>query len=128
MPASRWITATIASGAAVTGPLELKPGERILGILTPSAWTAADIYLQVSFDNSTYTDVSDSAGAALKLGTSIATAAEEFRVTSNVVVAGATQGVRDVPFANHVRLRSVNTASEADVNQGAARTIRVMVG
>lgn len=127
---SRFITFTIASGAAVSDSPELLPGERILGIATPAAWTAADIYLQVSPDGgTTFIDINDAAGTTIKLATTIATAAAEFRFLSNVTAVGLTQGVRDIPIGpQKVRLRSVNTGSEADVNQSAQRLIRVLVG
>ena len=66
--------------------------------------------------------VVDKAGAAYKL-TGVATAASEYHLVSgsanqaDIVITGPANG----------RLVSTNTASEADVNQGAARTVVVVL-
>lgn len=122
MGQARVINVTIASGAATSGDIGLMPGERIAAIQTPATWTAADIYVQVAADGTTYLDLKDAAGTTIKACTSVATGAAELRVLAHETTAGL-----DIPFGPMaVRLRSVNTGSTADVNQGADRVIKVI--
>ncbi len=121
MAHTRWEQLTIANNAAVTGALQLQFGERIVAVETPSAWTAADIVVQVSRDGTTFVDLKDITGTLLRL-TSIAVGAAELRTIANDITA------LDLPLGpNQVKLRSCNTASAADVNQGAARTLWVLL-
>jgi hypothetical protein len=119
---TRLITLTIANNAAVTDAINLKPGERLIAVKTPSGWTAADLCLQLSDDGgTTFFDCVDIGGTLLRL-TAIALAAVELRVFADDV------NPISAPLGPLVcRLRSVNTASAADVNQGGARTVKVVV-
>ena len=49
-------TATIAASAALSGAVYIGAG-RVVGIVTPSGWDAADITFQASVDGVTYNDV-----------------------------------------------------------------------
>ncbi len=42
-------------------------GYAVFGLISPNAWTAADLSLQVSVDNQTYVDLYTDAGAQAKL-------------------------------------------------------------
>lgn len=121
MPHSRWEQLTIANNAAVTGALPTHFGERLVAVETPAAWTAADIVVQISRDGTTFVDLKDIAATLLRL-TSIATAAAELRSIANDITA------LDLPIGpNALKLRSCNTASAADVNQGGARVLWVLL-
>lgn len=122
---SRPVIVTIASGAAVSDAIQLQAGECVLGVLTPSAWTAADIALQIALDGATFVDVLGSDATLLKLATVVGVAASEFHMATHSISAG----VGDVPYGPQtVRLRSVNTGSAANVNQGATRSLTVLIG
>lgn len=106
--------ATIAESAAQSNAIELRgAGGAILG---PAAWTAADICLLVSDRQAgTYSLLRDSIGTMIRL-TNIPTGAAFTRPLPDEVYAW--------PW---MKLVSTNTASEAEVNQAAARTIQVVM-
>lgn len=58
-------TAAIASGTSLSSPIDLSKGALVY-MLTPSAWTAADLTFQISEDNITFYDLFDNAGFELK--------------------------------------------------------------
>lgn len=121
MAQTRWETLTIANNTAVTDDLNLAFGERVVAVETPAVWTAADIVFQVSRDGTTFKDLKD-IGATLLRCTTIATGAAELRSVANYLTA------MDLPLGpNKMRLRSCNTASAADVNQGGARVVHVLL-
>lgn len=107
---------TIANAAAVSDAVDLL-GYRLVGARTASAWTAADLTPEVDPDGSgTFYRVSDKANALLRLdGVAVDTVAL-FDSDSDERIVGA-----------KVRLRSVNVGSEADVNQGAARSLVLLL-
>lgn len=109
-------TVTIASSAATSTAFQLY-GYRIVGIYTPSAWTAADISFEVSKDGSTWVKVVGNDGALVKL-TGVATGAAEFNVVPELL---------DFFTNEWCRVVSTNTASEADVNQDAARSLTLVL-
>ena len=108
---------TIASSAAVSGALDAD-GRRVAAIIGPTAWTAADISFEV-YDaaNSAWRKVVDSAGGLVKI-TGVATTASEYMFLPEIA---------DRLIANRLRVVSTNTASEADINQDAARTLYVVL-
>lgn len=117
----------IANGAAVSDAIEIPVGFVIVGIEVGDAWTAADIGFQISTDGgTTYMDVYSG------LGTTTARA----RLTGIVAAtwtavggdAGTSSPMRQFGLGVKVKLTSINTASNADVNQGADRTLGVWVG
>lgn len=121
------IDVTIANGAAVSTAFDLS-GWNIIGVITPSAWTAADISFEVEEPDGTYVKVVDNEGVLFKL-TGIATAASELHLMGGGArdgTAGLSQGPVITSHGN-ARVVSTNTASEADVNQGAARSLVVIL-
>ncbi len=118
-----WQTATIPNGTAVTQDLAIAPNQRIIGVLVPATWTAADIGFEVSNDSVTFYPVIDPAGVA---GTedarikNVATGAAQFYIVPDAIDESSEQTV-------HQKLRSINTASNADVNQGADRVLQVLL-
>ena len=119
--ATKFYSLTIANGAAVSTAFPFDR-RRVVGVIVPSAWTAADITFDIEYPKSTWIKVVNRAGAAYKL-TGVATGASELQIVSgdanqaDVIITGPGDG----------RLVSTNTASEADVNQGAARTVVVVL-
>ena len=121
MAHTRWETLTIANNAAVSGAVDMLFGERIVAVETPATWTAADIVFQISRDGTTFVDLKDITGTLLRC-TTIATGAAELRSITNDLTA------LDLPFGpTKFKLRSCNTGSAADVNQGGARVLWVLI-
>jgi len=110
---------TIASGAATSTVFPFQ-GRRVVGVVIPSAWTAGDISFEVEEPSGTFVKVTDEAGALLKI-TGVATSASEYML----IAGGANQADIVITGAGDGRVVSTNTASEADVNQGAERTVVV---
>lgn len=101
----------IAQSASLSGAIEL-PSATLLGLIMPSAWSAADITYQGSNDGSTWYDLhSDTAG----------------EVTSSVT-AGKLVSVYPEDFIACRWLRLRSGTSAAAVAQAAARTITLIVG
>lgn len=116
MGSAVWATVTIASGAAASSVFEL--GDyRIAAVIGPAAWTAADISFEVDGGNGAYAKAVDSAGALIKI-TGVATAVSEYMTPPEIA---------DRICGKTAKIVSTNTASEADVNQGAARTLVVVL-
>jgi hypothetical protein len=104
-------TATIASGASLSGAVDLGTG-RIVGLIVPAAWTTASITFQASADGSTFFDLYDDA-TQRELASSIVVASRYLALPMNDWL-----GIRAV------KVRSGN--SGAPVNQGAARAITLV--
>lgn len=106
---------TIASGAAVSDgvSIEKHPVDR-LAVQVPAAWTAADIGFDVSQDDSTYIPLKGATGSRLKI-TGVATGA------AGVYIAPAETFLVD--GYRYVRLASLDTGDESAENQGAARSL-----
>lgn len=102
-------TATIASGASVSGTIDLS-ATALVGFSMPAAWTAAALNIEVSSNNVDWAPLLDSTGAAVS---SFA--------TPTVGAAYALDVVSMLAW-RYVRFRS--GTSSAPVNQGAARSIR----
>lgn len=121
-------TLTISNGAADSSNLQIPnvANYEKIAFLIPSAWTAADLKFQVSFDGgTTWVDVATAAAAVIKL-TSIPTA------QSILLYAPVDAGGNDYlaalfrAFPNaYFQVVSINTGTGADENQGAARTIKM---
>jgi|SRR3990167_7086584 len=103
-------TATVTQGTAVTPAIDLLPGERVIGVETPSAWAAADIVFQIARNGSTFLDLLDINATLLRV---MNIAINEMRVLANDLTA------IDVPQGPHkIRLRSSAVSpSAANVNQ-----------
>lgn len=105
------VTAIIASGASISGDINLG-GMRLFAIQMPSAWTAANLTFQVSFDQgSSWTNLFDALG------------------NEYVVTAGATRTIvldpTDFAALPLVRIRS-GTSTTA-VTQAADRSIGLIL-
>ena len=111
------VTVTIANAAATSSSFKLA-GQRIAAIVVPSAWTAADITFEIAEPAGTWVKVVDQAGALVKM-TGVATAASECQLLPEIADRMVAHGL--------IRLASTNTASEADINQGAARSLVVIL-
>ena len=127
---TRFVEVTIAIDTAVSTRFAFQ-GQRVVGVIVPSAWTAGDITFDIerplyAADNARTTQswikVVNRAGAAYKL-TGVATTASEYQLVggdanqADIIITGPGDG----------RIVSTNTGSEADVNQGAARTVIVVL-
>ena len=104
--------AVIASGASVSGDLNL--GGRILvGIAMPAAWTAASITFEVSPDRgTTWLDMYDITETEM----AISPVVDNYYAIDPLQFLGV----------NHLRIRSGTAATP--VNQGAERTVTLMLG
>jgi hypothetical protein len=105
------IPATIAASGSVSDDVNLG-GRVLVGIEMPTAWTAASITFQASFDGTNFFDVYDGAGSEVS-GT-----------------AGASQFITMNPATLYgikvIRVRSGTSA--AAVNQAAERVINLIAG
>jgi len=115
----RFVELTIASGAAVSDAFAFQ-GQRVVGVVTPGTWTAGDITFELNYPSGTFVKVVDRGGAIYKL-TGIATGASEYHAVSG----DANQADIVITSVGFGRVVSTNTSSEADVNQGADRTVVV---
>lgn len=113
------ISLTIASSAATSTAFSFQ-GRRVIGVVTPGTWTAADVSFEVEEPSGTYVKVVDRAGALYKLE-GIATSASEL----HLIGGDANQADIMITGPGDGRVVSTNTSSEADVNQGGARTVVV---
>lgn len=100
---------SIASGQSLSSAVNLS-GRVIVGIIMPGTWTAANLTLQGSMDNSTFYDVYDIDGTEL----TITAAASRYIVLDPV----------NYPSLKYLKLRSGTTGTP--VNQGGARTIGLL--
>jgi hypothetical protein len=107
---------TIASGQAKSDAFPLN-GYRIAAVIGDTAWTAADISFEVDNGVGSFVKVVDNAGALVKI-TGVATAASEYMIPPEIA---------DVICGQAAKVVSTNTASEADVTQGAQRSLRVIL-
>lgn len=106
----------IPSGAARSEPIQ-NAGWGLIGvILNGTAWTAADIGLEVSADRATWVLLTAQDGVNVRL-TALPTGAAFARTFGN--------NAEDVVAFPWFRLVSLNTASSADINQAAQRNLWV---
>ena len=105
---------TIGSGVALTGEINLGKSGVLQGIIIPSAWTAANLTLQISDSDKTggtFVDVYDDAGV------------------EGVIIAAASRCLALYPDqfvgARFIKLRSGTTGTP--VNQGAERTLILLI-
>jgi hypothetical protein len=121
-PIKDQLTVVIANGAAASGDIygdnndARRRGFRGLSVETPSDWTPADIGFEVSRDNATWIEVTDKAGARVKI-TGI--------TTNKAKLYDAPPEVWECSPYPYVRIVSLNTSGGANLNQGAARTLYV---
>jgi hypothetical protein len=107
-------TATIASGASLSGAVEIGDAT-VVALVLPGTWTAANLTLQASLDGSTFCDVYKNNGAT---ELEIAAAASRYALL-NLSDIGGLRG------AQSIKVRSGTAGSP--VNQGGARSIGVVL-
>lgn len=107
--------ATIANGASLSASVAMGQQRTLVGLMTPSAWTAAAISFDVSMDDSTYGALYDDLGTEVVIpSASIATAA----------VRSFSLDPRNFIGWKYVKVRSgINGTT---VNQGAARSVTLV--
>jgi hypothetical protein len=103
-------TVTIDNGASLSGAVNLS-GWTLIAIDMPASWTAANLTLQASIDNSTWDNVFDSLGTEV----TITAAASRFILLNPA----------DFVSVRYLKVRS--GTSGTPVNQGGARTITLIV-
>lgn len=108
-------TCTIAINAAVSNSFGCDGRALAFGVICPDDWTDADLGFEVSYDNGTTWHLLKTETGTIKF-TSLPTTGGFARVL--------TQSLLLTPFQT-IRLKSINTSTEAAVNQGAARTLYV---
>lgn len=104
---------TIATNGITSSSVNLN-GEVLIGLITAVTWTAADLTLQASIDNSTFYDVYDSYGNEILIKTTAFTTSSKFIPLSPIDY---------VPFS-FLRFRS--GTSTIGVTQTGARTITLI--
>ena len=108
-------TVTIANGESLSGAASFGNNRALVGVITPSTWTAAAITFKVSMDDSTYYPLMDAAGVEVIIpSASIATGASW---------AFALDPLDFIPW-KYVKLQSGTNASAA--NQAGARSLIVV--
>jgi hypothetical protein len=108
---------TIANSAAVSGAFSFNR-QRVVGVVTPGTWSAADITFEIEEPADTFVKVVNRAGVIYKVS-GIATGASEYHMISG----DANQGDVIITGSGMGRVVSTNTGSEADTDQGGARTV-----
>lgn len=101
------LTATIASGASLSGAVDLGSGGRAARIAMPAAWTTANLTFQASYDGITYNNLYDKDGVEYT--------AQAAASRSILLPVADWYGIR------YLKVRSGTSA--AAVNQGAARSL-----
>jgi hypothetical protein len=103
------LLSTIASGQSLSDIVDVG-SKTLLGIIMPSAWTAANLTIQVSTDGTNFYDVYDGLG------------------TEKTITAAANRYIiidpTDFVGAKYIKVRSGTAA--AAVNQGADRAVRLI--
>ena len=116
-----FVEVVIAANAAVSGPFPFN-GRRVIGVVSPATWTAADISFEIEYPNGTFVKVVTVSGVLMILSGISATVSEFHSV------GGGSIGTQYIITGHGAgRVVSTNTASEADVNQAAARTLLVIL-
>lgn len=101
-------TITIAASASLSNAVYIG-GNRLVAIEMPSAWTAAKLTFQASWDGTTFTEVLVGS-AALEL-----------------TVAAAQTIMLDVLFTGALYVKARSGTAASPVNQGADRLVRLIV-
>ena len=109
-------TATIANNASLSDAMTLGSNRTLVGVITPSTWTAAAITFKVSMDDVTYYPLMDSTGT-------------EVIIPSASIPTGAAWACaldpRNFVGWKYVKIQSGTNAS--NVNQGGARSVIVVL-
>lgn len=114
-------TATIANGAATTEAIDVRFRD-VVGVVIPSAWTAAGIGFNVSYDSgTTYVPVKRP-----EVGTATAPIPSKTLeiLSTDVPTSTATfMGLRPEWFHGATHLKVLSQTNGSAVNQGAARSV-----
>ena len=116
-------TVTILDGAAVSGAIEVPPRHSIAMVHVPTSWTGADLGFQISTDGgTTFVDVYSGVGTTTSRlrCTGIPTGGASFQLAPDIM--------HELGLGQKVKLTSINTASNADVNQTGDITLTVWIG
>lgn len=104
------ISVTIANGTSLSGEVNVN-SKRIVGIIMPAAWTAANLSLQAAITGTTFGEVQDNGGTALAI---TAAAGVYIAIPDTVALRGL----------GRVKVRS--GTSGTPVNQAAERTLQLV--
>lgn len=110
--------ATIPNGAAVSNTIYLGDSE-LIGIVMPSAWTAAALSFLVSVDNVNFFNMMDGTGNnQVRIVTPTAT---------TYIAIGEEANIKFEHFRGAMYLQLQSGVSGATVNQGAARALTLVL-
>lgn len=109
-----YVDVVIANGQAVSAAASLE-GKAIVGVITPSAWSAAAISFQFSEDGTNFRPVYERAGEVTIPSGSISTSERRWFVLDPTLFLGAKNA------------KVVSGTNGSTVNQGAARTVTLVV-
>lgn len=116
---------TILNTGNLSGALAIA-GYRVVGVVSPAAWTAADIAIQLKpDDNLGYMKVMDQAGEIIKFQT-IPTGEARVHLLGSTETAQVGGGIPYICGA-FVKLHSINTGTEADETQNGERVLYVIL-
>jgi hypothetical protein len=129
--AIRFATVTIANGAAVSSNFDLV-GYRIIAVISPAVWTAADIGFRVETANQSgvFVDVVASDGVIYSLKAIEAAVAEYHMIGGAPTSTSGTVGYAVDPVISspgRAQVVSFTGGAQTEANQGAARTLVVVM-
>lgn len=117
-------TVTIANdGTGLSTAIEVPMGYALAAIVTPSTWTAADIGFQFSYDGgTTFLHVNGPTGTTTSFTriTGVTTNAAQWNLVPIII--------HELGLGIKVKITSINTASNAVVDQAASRSLDVWAG
>lgn len=109
---------TIPNGQAISNSVQIGSGV-LVGLIVPAAWTAAEISFLASVDGVNFFPLYD--------GTGNNPIAIETPVAGSYVTFGYETNIKFDSFRSVLYLEVVSGVPGANVNQGAARTIQLVV-
>jgi len=116
------ISTTIAAAAAVSGSISLLGrGPRGVAVQVPSAWTAADLAMEVSEDGTTWVHVRDEIGAIVRIISIQTSEAGIYLFPASSWYTGA------FPFMRLVSLNTTSGTTWTIVNQASERSLKVVL-
>ena len=113
---------TIADSAAVSDTIQIPAGYCIAAVDVDASWTAGDIGFAISTDGgTTFVDVWSGVGTTTARSRLTGTpTSAAFNIVPRTVL-------NDLPLGTHVKLTSINAASNADLNQTGEVKARIWV-
>lgn len=116
-------TATIANGASVSDAVDIR-FRQVVGYVIPAAWTAAGISFQLSYDGgTTYVVVK-----RVEFGTTTAPiAAKTIEILAADTAVSTMYAINPVWFLGATHIKVVSQTAGVAVNQGAARSVLVVM-